>query len=203
MSLQRGSEIDRARERLEERQRRSVEADLEGLQRQRAAAERDRARAERTATVRLQALLPASTVLAEAFRCLERSPAVGAQPLHEVTVRRGEPAPDCVLVTLRWGAKFGLSDTDKDLMHSYRTAPRRWRRYPEVVVALDHREMWGILDGSSDTLRLSSGDVVPIETFVNVPEVLRPHLARALAVAERRTRYHLRSSGYEASPTAR
>lgn len=41
-------------------------------------------------------------------------------------------------------------------MHSYRTAPRRWRRYPEVVVALDHRQVWGALDVSSGTTSLNT-----------------------------------------------
>lgn len=204
MSLQRGSEIERARQQLAERQRRRMASDLEGLERQRAVAERDRAGEERMAAARLEALLPASTVLVETFRALEReAEGVGDQPLHEVTVQLRQPAPDCVRVSLRWGAKFGLTDTDKDLMHSYRTARRRWRRYPEVVVAHDYRESWGVLDGSSATLRLSSGHVVPVETFVDDPGVLAPHLAETLATAEHRTRYHLRSSAYEASPTPR
>jgi hypothetical protein len=197
-----GSEIARARQRLEERQQRDVQDHLDGLQRHRAAAEQDRARKEQAATVRLQGLLPASTVLAEAFRALERrARAVGDQPLHEVAVQLRDPAPDCIRVSLRWGTKFGLTDTDKDLMHSYRTARRRWRRYPDVVMAHDYHEVWGVLDGSSGTLRLSSGQVVPVETFVDDPDVLAPHLGQALAAAERRTRYHLRASAYEASPT--
>lgn len=202
MSLQRGSEIERARQRLEEQQRRGMEADLAGLARQRASAERARAREERAAAARVDALLPASSALAETFRALEqRTPEIRGQPLHEVTVQLRQPTSDCVRVSLRWGTKFGLTDTEKHLMHSYRTSRRRLRRYPDMVVAHEYREVWGVFDGSEGTLRLSSGHVFPIEGFAVDPAVVGPCLPAALRSADRQARYHLRSSQYEASPT--
>ena len=204
MSLQRGSEIERARQRMEEQQRRSVRADLGALERARAAAEQARARQERTATERVDALLPASSALAESFRALERqTPEIRRQPLHEVTVQPRQPTPDSVRVSLRWGTKFGLTDADKQLMHSYRTSRRRLRRYPDVVVAHEYRELWGVFDGSQGTLRLSSGHVVAVEDFLDDPAVTLRCLSEALNSADVQARYHLRSTEYEPSPTRR
>lgn len=204
MSLQGGSEIERARRRIEERQRGSVEADLAGLQRQRAAADREHAREERRAAARLETLLPMSRALADVLRDLERRAGeIRRHRLHEVTVALRDPTSDCVRVSLRWGTKFGLTDTDKHLMHSYRTARRRLRRYPDVVVAHEYHEVWGVLDGSERTLRLSSGHVFPIEGFAEDPAVVLACLSQALATADRQARYHLRSMDYEASPTRR
>lgn len=204
MSLQRGSEIERARQRMAEQQRRSVQADLGALERVRAAAEQARARQERTATERIDALLPASSALAESFRALERqSPEIRRQPLHEVTVQPRQPTPDSVRVSLRWGTKFGLTDADKQLMHSYRTSRRRLRRYPDVVVAHEYRELWGVFDGSQGTLRLSSGHVVAVEDFLDDPAVTLRCLSEALNSADAQARYHLRCTEYEPSPTRR
>ena len=204
MSLQRGSEIERARQRIEEQRRRRLEADLGGLERQRAAAEQARAGQEHAAAARMEALLPASGTLAESFRALERqAPEIRHQPLHEVAVQLRQPTPDCVRVSLRWGTKFGLTDVDKHLMHSYRTSRRRLRRYPDVVVAHEYRELSGVFDGSQGTLRLSSGHVFAIEDFVDDPAVVVRCLSEALDSADLQARYHLRSTDYEASPTRR
>ena len=204
MSLQRGSEIERARQKMEEQRRRSLEADLGTIERVRASAEQARARQERMATDRVDALLPASSALAESFRALERqAPDIRRQPLHEVTVHPRQPTPDCVRVSLRWGTKFGLTDADKQLMHSYRTSRRRLRRYPDVVVAHEFRELWGVFDGSQGTLRLSSGHVLAIEEFLDDPAVTVRWLSEALDSADAQARYHLRSTEYEASPIRR
>ncbi|HEV2069852.1 MAG TPA: hypothetical protein VGR26_08670 [Acidimicrobiales bacterium] len=204
MSLQRGSEIERARRRIEEQRRRSVEADLGELEHQRTAAEQARARQERTATERVDALLPASRALAETLRALEQqAPEIRRQPLHEVTVQLHQPTPGCVRVSLRWGTKFALTDTDKQLMHSYRTARRRVRRYPDVVVAHEYRELWAVLDGSQGAVRLSSGHVFAIEEFLDDPAVVVRCLPEALVGADRQARYHLRCTDYEASPARR
>lgn len=204
MSLQSGSEIERARQRIEEQRRRSVDADRAALERQRAAAEQLRTSEERTAAARLDAVLPASGALAETLRGLERRDReIHRHPLHEVTVELRQPTPDCVRVSLRWGTKFRLTDADKHLMHSYRTSRRRLRRYPDVVVAHEYREVWGVLDGSEGTLRLSCGHVLTIEDFLDDPAVVAPCLSESLESADRQARYHLRSSQYEASPTRR
>ncbi len=175
----------------------TVEAELERINRQRMAAERRVAEDQQREARLLAGLLPASAALADIFRDLERrTPSIRSQRRHEVTVFLRQPRADCVRASLRWGAKFALTDADRHLMHRYRTRRRRLQRYPTVVVAEEYYELSGVLSATAGTLTLGCGATFAIERFVAQPAIALPALSAALHRPPLTRRHHLRSHDY-------
>lgn len=174
-----------------------VEDDLDRIARQREASQRSVAAAAAEEARCLEALLPVSTRVAEQFRRAEqRTSKIRSCRHHEVVVRLHQPSAACVSISLRWGAKFDLTDAERQLMRSYQRRPRRLFRYPEVVVAHDYHELSAVLDGAAQTLRLGSGPAHPLAQLPSGPAVVDSYLATGLAHPPRLRREHRRSEGY-------
>ena len=181
----------------------TVEAELERIHRQRVAAERWVAEDERRESGLLAGLLPASAVLADILRDLERrTPSIRSQRHHEVTVFLRQPASDSVRASLRWGAKFALTDAERHLMRSYQTRRRKLQRYPAVVVAHDYHELSAVLSATNRTLTLGSGETFPLDPFVAQPAIVVPALTAALHRPLLSRRHHLRSHDYRLPPSS-
>jgi hypothetical protein len=177
--------------------KRWLEDDLSRIARQRDASQRAVAAAEAEETRCLEALLPVSTRVAEQFRRVEqRTSQIRSCRHHEVVIRLHQPSPASVFISLRWGAKFGLTDAERQLMRSYQRRPRRLFRYPEVVIAHDYHELSAVLDGAAQTLRLGSGPVHHLAQLPSCPAVVDSYLATGLAHPPRLRREHRRSEGY-------
>jgi hypothetical protein len=145
----------------------------------------------------LAGLLPASAAFADILRDLERrTSSVRSARHHEVTVFLRQPRADCVRASLRWGAKFSLTDADRHLMRSYQTRRRRLQRYPAVVVAQDYCELSGVLNATSRTLALGCGQTVPLDRFVAQPAIALPALSAALLRPAVHRLQHLRADDY-------
>lgn len=174
-----------------------VEDDLSRIARQRDASLRAVAATEAEEVRCLEALLPISTQVAERFRQVEqRTPQIRSCRHHEVVVRLHQPSAACVLISLRWGAKFGLTDAERQLMHSYQRRPRRLFRYPEVVVAHHYHELFAVLDGAARTLQLGEGSVHPLAQLPTCPAEVDSYLATGLARPPLLRREHRRAEGY-------
>lgn len=174
-----------------------VEDDLERIARQRDASQRAVAAADAEEARCLRALLPVSTRVAEQFRQAEqRSRQIRSCRHHEVVVRLHQPSPACVLISLRWGAKFSLTDAERQLMRSYQRRPRKLFRYPEVVVAHEYHELSAVLDGLARTLRLGSGPVHDLDRLPSCAAVVDGYLSRGLASPPLVRREHRRADGY-------
>lgn len=178
-----------------------VEADLDRIARQREASLRAAADAEAEEIRCLTELKPLSTRVAEQFRQVEqRHRQVRSCRIHEVVVRLHQPAPACVSVALRWGAKLGLTDAERQLMRSYQRRPRRLFRYPAVVVAHEYHELTAVLDGAAQTLRLGSGPAQPLAQLLAVHAIVERYLADGIARPPLVASYHHRSEGYRERP---
>ena len=174
-----------------------IEADLRRVAEQREASQRAVADAEDTERRCLEALLPISARVAERFREAEqRNRQVRSSRCHEVVVHLRQPSSSCVRVSMRWGAKFCLTDADRQLMRSYQRRPRRLFRYPEVVVAHEYHELTAVLDGAAQTLRLGGGAAVSITDFLACPTIVDSYLAAGLASPPLLRSEHHRSEGY-------
>lgn len=175
----------------------TVEAEVERIEHQRRAAEQRRAEDDQRESRLLAGLLPAGAALAEIFRDLERStPSIRSQRHHEVTVFLRQPSPDCVRASLRWGAKFALTDAERHLMRSYQTRRRRLQRYPAVVVAQEYYELTGVLSATGQSLTLGCGQTFPLDAFAAQPAMARPALSAALRRPLLTRRHHLRADDY-------
>lgn len=184
-------------DRDDEETRRWVEADLERLERQRAASARALAESERLAAQRLEALLPVSSALADMFRQVEAgNRSIRSCRFHEVVVRLRQPSPHCIHVSLRWGRKFELTDAERQLMRSYQTRRRRLQRYPEVVVGHEYHELSAILDGCGRTLKMGSGEIFAVDRFAEQRAQVAACIARCMADPPLVATYFDRSSGY-------
>ena len=171
---------------------------LANLRSHQVAWEHERAEKDGHERARLEGVLPSSAKLKEVFAEVERTTrAIRREPLHEVVVFLHQPRPDCVRTSLRWGSKFALTAADKQLMHSYRVARRRVRRYPEVLVAWSYYELSGIFDATAGTLELGSGEVMAIQRFAHDPSSVRPYITATLARPVLNVRHYARANGYE------
>ena len=171
---------------------------LANLRWHRLAWEHERAEKEVEDRARLERVLPSSARLKKMFAEVERTTrAVRREPRHEVVVFLHQPRPDCVRTSLRWGSKFALTDAEKQLMHSYRVARRRLRRYPEVLVAWSYYELSGVFDATAGTLELGSGEVMAIQRFVHDPSSVVPYITATLAHPMLNVRHYARANGYE------
>lgn len=178
-----------------------VEDDLERIARQRDASQRAVAATHAEEARCLQALLPVSTRVAEKFRQAEqRNRQIRSCRHHEVVVRLHQPSAACVLISLRWGAKFALTDAERQLMRSYQRRPRRLFHYPEVVVAHEYHELSVVLDGLARTLRLGSGQVHCLAQAPSCSAVVDDYLARGLASPPLVRRAHRRADAYRDEP---
>lgn len=178
-----------------------VEADLSRIARQREAAQRAVADAVAEESRCLQALKPVSARVAEQFRQVEqRHRQIRSCRIHEVVVRLHQPSPTCISVVLRWGAKLGLTDAERQLMHSYQRRPRRLFRYPEIVVAHEYYELSAVLDGAAETLQLGSGPMHPLAQFLACPGMVDRYLTEGIANPPLVASYHHRSEGYRDQP---
>ena len=174
-----------------------VEADLRRVAEQREAALQAVADADARERRCLEAVLPVSARVAEQFRQVERSTRqIRSCRCHEVVVRLRQPSRTCVHVSLRWGAKFCLTDAERQLMRSYQRRPRRLFRYPEVVVAHEYHELTAVLDGVAQTLRLGAGTVHPIDEFLACPALVDRYVTAGLARPPLVASYHRRTDGY-------
>lgn len=174
-----------------------VEDDLARVAHQRDASLRALADTEAWERRCLDAVLPLSAAIADAFRRTEqRTRSIRSSRHHEVVVRLRQPSVTSVRVSLRWGAKFGLTDAERALMRSYQRRPRRLFRYPDVVVAQDYHELSAVLDGDARTLRLGSGAALALEEYLSNPSMVQRYLesgaARPPTVAVR----HHRADSY-------
>lgn len=185
----------------DEETRRWIEADLERLERQRAASAWTLAEAERLQARRLQELMPVSSALAGMFRQVEaHNRSVRSCRHHEVVVRLRQPSPQCIHVSLRWGKKFALTDAEKQLMRSYQTRRRRLQRYPEVVVGHEYHELSATLDGCRNTVSLGSGEVFPVDRFAEQQATVAACIARCLSNPTLVAAYFDRSTNYSRRP---
>ncbi|MDP8954686.1 MAG: hypothetical protein M3N37_07200 [Actinomycetota bacterium] len=175
----------------------TVEAELERIHRQRVAAEQQVADDDRREAQLLATLQPASAALADIFRDLERRTwSIRSRRHHEVTVFLRQPAADCVRASLRWGAKFALTDAERLLMRSYQARRRKLQRYPAVVVAWEYHELSGVLDATAQTLTLGCGETFSLECFAARPTIVLPALTAALRRPPLVRRHHLRVDDY-------
>ncbi len=181
----------------------TVEAELKRIHHQRVEAEQRVADDERRESHLLAGLLPASAALADILRDLERrTSSIRSQRHHEVAVLLRQPAPDCIRASLRWGAKFALTDGERHLMRSYQTRRRKLQRYPAVVVAQEYYELSGVLTATSQTLALG-GQTFSLEHFVAQPAIVLPALSAALRRPALIRQHHLRAHDYRIpSPSA-
>jgi hypothetical protein len=185
----------------DEEAQRWVEADLDRIARQREASLRAVADADADEARCLQALEPITRRVAEQFRQVEqRHRQVRSCRIHEVVVRLHQPAPACVSVALRWGAKLGLTDAERQLMRSYQRRPRRLFRYPAVVVAHEYHELTAVLDGAAQTLRLGSGPAQPLAQLLACHAIVERYLADGIVRPPLVASYHHRSEGYRERP---
>lgn len=190
-----GSRVDAGR--LDRETERWVEDDLRRLAEQREASQRAVADADAAERRCLEALLPISARVAERFREVEQhARPVRSSRRHEVVVHLRQPSSSCVCVSMRWGAKFRLTDAERQLMRSYQRRPRRLFRYPEVVVAYEYHELTAVLDGASHTLRLGGGTPCAIADFLARPTIVDRYLAAGVASPPLLRREHRRSEGY-------
>lgn len=174
-----------------------VEADLRRVAEQREASRQAVAEADARERRCLESVMPISARVAEQFRQVERSTRqIRSSRCHEVVVRLRQPSSTCVRVSLRWGAKFDLTDGDRQLMRSYQRRPRRLFRYPEVVVAHEYHELTAVLDGIAQTIRLGPGAVHPIADFLACPALVDRYVAAGLAQPPLVASYHHRADGY-------
>lgn len=97
---------------------------------------------------------------------------------------------------MRWGAKFFLTDAERQLMRSYQRRPRRLFRYPEVVVGHEYHELTAVLDGVAQTLRLGAAVTCSIADFLACPTMVDNYLAAGLASPPLLRSEHRRSEGY-------
>ena len=170
----------------------SVDDYVARIERGRASFAAVQAAVEAEESARLHALMPASAALRKILQDVERrAREVRGQRRHEVTAHLRQPSPGCIRVTLRWGPKFGLTEADRHLIHSYQRAPRRrFLRYPDVVVAHEYHEIAGVLDADDEGLHLDPGTRVDIEELLTRPAVVRSAVEAALA-RPRTHRLHL------------
>ncbi|MGI9120715.1 MAG: hypothetical protein ACR2G7_11455 [Acidimicrobiales bacterium] len=195
------TEDTRARVDLDHESTWTVEAELERIHRQHITFVQDSAAKETRESQLLASMMPASAVLADMFREIERrTRQVRSHRLHEVTVFLRQPGPDCIRAALRWGRKFALTDGDRQLMKSYQTRRRRLQRYPDVVVAHEFYELSGTLNGTTEVLELGTGETFPIPHFVANPAIVLPSLEMSLAAPRLQAQRHLRARNYEADP---
>lgn len=178
-----------------------VEEDLWRIARQREASQRAVAEAEAEEARCCQAVSLLSAQVADRFRQVERSSrAIRSCRFHDVVVRLHQPSASCISVVLRWGAKFGLTDAERQLMRSYQRKPRRVFRYPAVVVAHEYHELSAVLDGAAQSLRLGSGPVQPLAQFVTCPGIVDRYLAEGVARPPLVASYYHRAQGYREQP---
>ncbi|HWH35366.1 MAG TPA: hypothetical protein VNT56_08630 [Acidimicrobiales bacterium] len=174
-----------------------VEEDLARVADQRAASLRALADTEAWERRCLDAVLPLSAAIADAFRRTEqRTRAIRSSRHHEVVVRLRQPAVTSVRVNLRWGAKFGLTDAERALMRSYQRRPRRLFRYPEVVVAQEYHELSAVLDGDRRTLSLGTSPPLPLEQYLSSPSMVERYLQSGVARPPTVRLRHHRADGY-------
>lgn len=174
-----------------------VEADLRRVAEQREASLRAVANAQASESRCLEALLPVSARVAERFRQMEQSTRqIRSSRCHEVVVRLRQPSSSCVSVSMRWGAKFCLTDAERQLMRSYQRRPRRLFRYPEMVVGHEYHELGAVLDGTTQTLRLGSGATCSIADLLARPTIVDGYLATGLASPPLIRSEYRRSEGY-------
>lgn len=174
-----------------------VEEDLVRVERQRVASLRAVADSDAWERRCLEAMSPLSATIASAFRRFEQANrTIRASRRHEVVVRLRRPAATSIRVTLRWGSKFALTDTERALMRGFQRRPRRLVRYPEVVVAQDYHQLVAVLDGDQRTLRLGSGQAEPIDRYLASPSLVERYLEAGLLRPPSVSVTHHRSEGY-------